>query len=171
MRSEARASPTSEGMALNPAVAPPLRHGRSAAAPPFAIAHGRSSERLPSTGRRSKRLNRIAWTWETGPGLSSWGRSRTQGAHMRCRCRGVLAAAGLLAPAIGLAAGAVVVPTNFVEEIIVQGLNQPNGMCFLPDGRLLFTEQETGRIRMIVNGHVAVTDPCGTVDSVSVGYY
>src|SRR5262245_6567964 len=78
--------------------------------------------------------------------------------------RGWLVAAGVLAPSIGLAT--VVVPTNFVDEIIVQGLDQPNGMCFLPDGRLLLTEQKTGRIRMVVNGHIATTDPCVRVDSV-----
>ena len=32
-------------------------------------------------------------------------------------------------------------------------------MAFLPDGRLLVTEQLTGRVRMVVNGHVAATDP------------
>ncbi|HET9325617.1 MAG TPA: PQQ-dependent sugar dehydrogenase, partial [Candidatus Eisenbacteria bacterium] len=58
---------------------------------------------------------------------------------------------------------------SFVDETVVSGLNQPNGMAFLPDGRLLVTELTTGKIRMIVNGHVASTDPMITVDSVTTG--
>jgi glucose/arabinose dehydrogenase len=72
-------------------------------------------------------------------------------------------------PAAAFAAGPVVVPSQFVEEILVTGLSQPNGMAFAPDGRLFITEQLTGRIRMIVNGHVAATDPAGTVPSVNPG--
>ena len=65
------------------------------------------------------------------------------------------------------AAGVVAVPTGFTEEILVQGLDQPNSMSFLPDGRLFITEQVTGRIRLVVDGHIAATDPCGTVAEVS----
>jgi glucose/arabinose dehydrogenase len=54
-----------------------------------------------------------------------------------------------------------------LDETIVTGLDQPNAMAFLPDGRLLITEQYTGKIRLIVNGHVAATDPAGQADSVS----
>lgn len=65
------------------------------------------------------------------------------------------------------ASAAIVLPTGFVDETFVTGLDQPNGMAFLPDGRLLVTELFTGKIRLIVNGHVASTDPTVTVDSVS----
>jgi len=56
---------------------------------------------------------------------------------------------------------------NFVDETLVTGLNQPNGMAFLPDGRLLLTELETGKIRMVVNGHIAAMDPVAVADSVT----
>jgi glucose/arabinose dehydrogenase len=72
-------------------------------------------------------------------------------------------------PAEAFAAGPVVVPSQFVEEILVTNLSQPNGMAFAPDGRLFVTEQLTGRIRMIVSGHLAATDPAGTVPSVNPG--
>jgi glucose/arabinose dehydrogenase len=57
------------------------------------------------------------------------------------------------------AAGAASLPTNFVDEIIVGGLAEPTSFAFLPDGRVLFTEQRTGRVRMVVGGHIASTDP------------
>ncbi len=62
--------------------------------------------------------------------------------------------------------GQGVVPTGFTDQLIVQGLRRPVGMTFLPDGRLLFIEQKTKRIRMIVGGNLAATDPIGTIDSV-----
>lgn len=61
----------------------------------------------------------------------------------------------------------ITLPPSFVDDTIVTGLDQPNAMAFLPDGRLLITELETGKIRMIVNGHVAATDPAGLADSVT----
>jgi glucose/arabinose dehydrogenase len=61
------------------------------------------------------------------------------------------------------------VPTQFVEELVVGNLDQPNGMAFAPDGRLFVTEQNTGRIRMIVSGHIATTDPAGTVPGLNPG--
>ncbi len=65
--------------------------------------------------------------------------------------------------AAGAAAAAVQVPTDFVNESVIGGLNEPTSFAFLPDGRLLFTEQRTGKIRMLVNGVIATTDPIFTV--------
>jgi len=81
-----------------------------------------------------------------------------------------LAILAVLAVAWGLTAPAhaqPALPTGFIDETVVSGLDQPNGMAFLPDGRILITEQYTGKIRLIVNGHVASTDPAVTVDSVN----
>src|SRR5207344_89774 len=55
------------------------------------------------------------------------------------------------------------IPPQFVDELIVGNLDKATGMAFAPDGRLFVTEQYTGRIRVIVNGHIASTDPAGTV--------
>jgi glucose/arabinose dehydrogenase len=64
-----------------------------------------------------------------------------------------------------------IVPTNFVNDILVGALHQPTSFAFLPDGRVLLTEQRTGKVRLIVNNnHVAATDPVLTVPSlVSTG--
>ncbi len=57
-------------------------------------------------------------------------------------------------------------PTGFLDQLIVGGLSQPCGFAFLPDGRILFTEQKTRRIRMIVNGALSTTDPITTIADV-----
>lgn len=59
------------------------------------------------------------------------------------------------------------VPTGFVDQPIVTGLSQPSAFAFLPDGRILFTEQKTRRIRMIVNGGISTTDPITTIADVN----
>lgn len=55
------------------------------------------------------------------------------------------------------ASAAIAVPSNFVSESMVTGLSQPNSLAFIPDGRIVYTEQMTGRVRLVVNGHVAPT--------------
>lgn len=75
------------------------------------------------------------------------------------RCSAIAAAlAGLLSCAARSDA-AVVVPTGFVNDTLLTGLAEPNSMAFLPDGRLLITEQRSGRVRLYVNGHIAASDP------------
>src|SRR5262245_20433026 len=68
------------------------------------------------------------------------------------------------------AASASILPPDFVDETLVSGLDQPVSMGFLPDGRLLFTEKVSGRVRMIVNNHIASTDPAVTVPNVESAY-
>ncbi len=64
---------------------------------------------------------------------------------------------------------AATVPTGFADQLIVSGLSQPSAFAFLPDGRILFTEQKTARIRMLVNGAVSTTDPITTIADVETG--
>jgi glucose/arabinose dehydrogenase len=71
--------------------------------------------------------------------------------------------------AVSTAAAAVDLPDGFVHEPIRTGLAQPTSLAFLADGRLLFTEQRTGRVRMVVGNHIAVTDPVLTVPSLASG--
>jgi glucose/arabinose dehydrogenase len=66
---------------------------------------------------------------------------------------------------------AVLLPSQFISETVVSGLAEPNSMAFLPDGRLLFTEQRNGKVRMVVNGHIAVTDPMVVVTSLNASGY
>src|ERR1043165_7407837 len=69
------------------------------------------------------------------------------------------------------AAAAVGLPTDFMNEVLVSQLNTPTSLAFLPDGRALFTEQKTGYVRMVVNGHLAATDPEFVVPSVNTDGY
>jgi glucose/arabinose dehydrogenase len=89
---------------------------------------------------------------------------------LRCLVGSRAAAVALLlaAPA---ARAVVAVPDGFVNENLLGGLDQPNAMAFLPDGRLLFTEQRTGNVRLVVNGHIASTDPVLTVPELQMAGY
>jgi glucose/arabinose dehydrogenase len=79
-------------------------------------------------------------------------------------------AALLVAPASREAsAQAATLPTGFTDQLVIGGLSSPTGMAFLPDGRLLLVEQFSARIRLLVNGALAATDPVVTVPSVRSG--
>jgi glucose/arabinose dehydrogenase len=61
---------------------------------------------------------------------------------------------------------AVVVPAGFRDEILLTGLDQPNGFAFLPDGRVLFTEQATGNVRLVLSTFALAPTPAFTVPGV-----
>jgi glucose/arabinose dehydrogenase len=61
-------------------------------------------------------------------------------------------------------------PTDFTDTIIVSGVDFPVGMAFLPDGRLLFTEQIVGTIRLLVNGALQPA-PVATIPGVRSALY
>jgi glucose/arabinose dehydrogenase len=86
--------------------------------------------------------------------------------------RGVLLASLV---ALGLAARAatadVQLPNDFVNEVIASSLDSPTSMAFLPDGRVLFIEQKTAKVRMVVNGLMASTDPEFVVPNVNTDGY
>ncbi len=67
-----------------------------------------------------------------------------------------------------LPAAAATVPTDFQDSQIINGLNLPVGLTFLPDGRMLFIEQVTANIRLLVNGAIGGNDPLVTVPSVNI---
>src|SRR5262245_52409955 len=93
--------------------------------------------------------------------------SITRSATVRGAFRGGVAsllAVLALAPA---PLGATILPTGFVEEVLVTGLDFPLSMAFLPDGRLLVTERSSAKVRVIVAGHIAAVDPALTVPGVT----
>lgn len=51
---------------------------------------------------------------------------------------------------------AATLPAGFSETTVVSGLSYPLALAFLPDGRMLVTEQ-AGRVRLIVNGALQST--------------
>lgn len=62
-------------------------------------------------------------------------------------------------------------PDGFAEELVVNGLELPVGMAFLPDGRLLVVEQKTARIRLVVGDSLAAIDPVTTVPDVRTDFF
>ena len=75
---------------------------------------------------------------------------------MRRHLAGLLVSMVALSP---IAAHAVEVPTGFTNELVAIGLSEPNSMAFLPDWRILVTEQHTGKVRLIVGGVPSMIDP------------
>ena len=45
-------------------------------------------------------------------------------------------------------------PTGYRLEVILDGLDRPTSLASTPDGRLLVTEQETGRVRVVQDGRL-----------------
>lgn len=62
----------------------------------------------------------------------------------------------------------VLVP-GFTDSIVAQNLDLPVAFDFLPDGRIVFVEQYSARIRVLVNGQIPASDPVVTVPSVVIG--
>lgn len=83
--------------------------------------------------------------------------------------RPLLRTLAFLSMAVGLPAAAIaqIVPTDFISTPVVTGLGEPTSLAFLPDGRVLITEQRTGAVRMVVGGHIASTNPVLTVPSLN----
>ncbi len=54
-----------------------------------------------------------------------------------------------------LSAPGAVVPTDYADQPVAGGLDQPSSFAFLPDTRILVAEQITGRVRLVVQGAVA----------------
>jgi glucose/arabinose dehydrogenase len=86
--------------------------------------------------------------------------------------RGITLALIPLAGFVAFARAAVVVPAGFVNETLFSGIDQPNSMAFLPDGRLLFTEQRSGSVRLLTTaGIVSLSTPLASVpELVSSGF-
>ena len=68
------------------------------------------------------------------------------------------------------AAAQFTLPPDFTDQAVLGGLAQPVGMAMLPDRRVLVIERETARVRLIVNGALAVVDPVMTVPDVDASY-
>ena len=67
-----------------------------------------------------------------------------------------------------VAAAAPSLPDNFTDQLIAEGLNEPTGMAFLPDRRLLVIER-AGAVRLVTDGKFGAIDPLFVCDSVEAG--
>jgi Glucose / Sorbosone dehydrogenase/FlgD Ig-like domain len=68
------------------------------------------------------------------------------------------------------ASAQVHLPVGFQDEVRADSLDKPTSLAFLPDGRVLITEQWTGNIRLVTAGSVIVHDPVYTFPDVSQNY-
>ena len=65
-------------------------------------------------------------------------------------------------------ARAQVVPQGFAVQTLAQNLAQPIALQFMPDGRILFAEQLTGRVRVYLEGHGIQTNPVLQLPDVNI---
>jgi glucose/arabinose dehydrogenase len=84
------------------------------------------------------------------------------------RSRFVAGLTALLAGAVASAAATPQVPAGFLDEPIVTGLHGSACMTFLPDGRVLATQQPNFRVILVDPGPPGTTSVVGTVDSVQL---
>lgn len=63
--------------------------------------------------------------------------------------------------------GAVNLPEGFHDEEIVSGLDEPVGFAFLPDGRIIIIEQNSGRLWLVVNGQLDQSGPLWEIEEVA----
>ena len=82
---------------------------------------------------------------------------------MRVFPHAVLCALALCLPGLVRAQS---VPTQFDDQLVAGGLDLPTNAAFLPDGRLLVTEQASARIRIVIAGQMTPPVTAGVVDSV-----
>ena len=70
---------------------------------------------------------------------------------------------------MGTPAAGQVVPDGFTVETLAPGLNAPSSIAFMPDGRLLYTEQFTGNVRVYRPGVGVAPDPVLIVPGLNTG--
>jgi len=76
-----------------------------------------------------------------------------------------LAIAFLTAPA-----AAQILPAGFVVETLAQAQHGPTSLAFLPDGRLLFIEQDTGAVKVLSLAAANAVNTLGAVPGLRVSY-
>ncbi len=63
-----------------------------------------------------------------------------------------------------------VVPTDFAEQLMGSGLDEPTAFVFLPGDRRLVTQRRDGAIRLLSGTSFHASDPAGVIDSVRSAY-
>ncbi|MFI5370203.1 MAG: PQQ-dependent sugar dehydrogenase [Candidatus Eisenbacteria bacterium] len=61
-------------------------------------------------------------------------------------------------------------PVGFSDHLVASGLDNPVGLAFLPDGRLLLIERTTAKVRLFIADTLASPNPLLVVDSVRTDY-
>ena len=68
---------------------------------------------------------------------------------------------------IASSADAQELPSDFVQELVLSGLNAPTSFRFLPDDRVLVCEQTSAEIRLFIDRVPATNDPLVVVPGVN----
>lgn len=68
------------------------------------------------------------------------------------------------------AAATQVVPTDFSDQLVASGLDEPTAFVFLPGDRKLVAQRRDGAIRLLQGGGFHAADPAGVIDSVRSAY-
>ncbi len=76
----------------------------------------------------------------------------------------------LVAVLVAFDAKAQILPTGFVVETLAAGQVGPTSLDFLPDGRVLFVEQDTGAVKVIATASGNAVATLGTVPGLRVSY-
>ncbi len=83
-------------------------------------------------------------------------------------CLAVACLTGGLAVGAHSAHAAPQVPDRFTDQLIAEGLDEPTGMAFLPDHRILVIQRQ-GAVRLVTDGKFGAIDPLFVCDSVEAG--
>jgi glucose/arabinose dehydrogenase len=63
-----------------------------------------------------------------------------------------------------------ILPDGFSDHLVASGLNNPVGLAFFPDGRMLSIELKNANVRLFINDTLATPNPLLVVDSVRTDY-
>jgi len=65
---------------------------------------------------------------------------------------------------------AAVLPSGFSDHLVAGGLNNPVGLAFFPDGRMLCIELKTGNVRLLIADTLVTPAPLFVVDSLRIDH-
>ena len=68
-----------------------------------------------------------------------------------------------------IASAAISLPTGFSESTVVSGLDNPVGMAFLPDNRMLIIERDSGKVRVWTSDEGLSNPSTATVSGLKAG--
>jgi glucose/arabinose dehydrogenase len=91
-------------------------------------------------------------------------------AAARRRIPGVVGAIALLVATAHPAAAATSVPPGFADEIYSGVFDYPTAFAFIPDGRVLVTEQDSGTIWLVLTNRMVAVDAPYTIPDVRNDY-
>src|SRR5436190_3265742 len=76
----------------------------------------------------------------------------------------------VVAAALGGITAAQILPTGYVVETLAPGQTGPTSLDFLPDGRVLFVEQDTGAVKVLAIAASNAVATLGAVPGLRVSY-